>query len=85
MAWEQNFWKERRDKKQVAGERVIGLMCNDCHQFIEEQVPNTRIPTLVDRTCGLIYEWSSLDERWYKNDIRDWTFGREATPKGEAS
>ena len=78
-------WLERRDQKVLDGAYNVSVWCEKCVKFIDEKVPNVRIPTLVDRECGIIYEWSYLAQRWYKNPIGDWVFGREATPKGKAS
>lgn len=78
-------WKQRRDAKVESGAYDVSVWCDTCMVFIDEKVPGTRIPTIVDRKCGIIYEWSYLAERWFKHDIRDWTIGREVTPKGEAS
>lgn len=78
-------WRKRRDQRQLAGVRDCSLICNKCGNIINEQIPNTRVLTLVDRHCGIVYEWSNMDERFYQNDLRDWVSGREGTPKGEPS
>lgn len=75
-------WRQRRDDIIASNAYDVSIWCETCMKFIDEKVPGVRIPTIVDRACGIIYEWSYLAQRWFKNDIRDWTFGREATPKG---
>src|SRR5208337_3099434 len=62
-------WVERRDAKVERGAYDVSIWCETCGKLIDEKVPDVRIPTIVDRTCGIIYEWSYMAQRWYKNPI----------------
>lgn len=76
-------WKAIRDAKILANDYDVSIWCAEGEHFVSEKVPNRRIVTIVDRKCGIIFEWSYFAQRWFKHDIRDWEAKEtEATREG---